>query len=516
MENNYNICITCLSTDRHLVSLHKITHLQELKFLELKTLSGAICWECRSIIIKFHKFKRKALKAQATLYANMKIEDIKPLTYLGPKVNTSFDYQYYYNSDPLVNTDIEPKLENNTLKEESCDTKDYNEDIASDIDQKETEETEFVFIDAVSNKKAVKRDEIDEKEIEYKFIKVIFSEEEMIKNREDKRNHHNFKKIPFKCDSCVLGFTRKETYEIHIEKKHGQHSGLFECDVCKVRFNSKSAVNSHRMKHYICYRCRLCKYVTTELWSALNHCKLKHERDEPNNIHCRQCETVVKSPRELEDHVQTSHILYCNECGIKFKGKDTLRRHKARIHAVKREFICDVCTKSFMSRSRLESHLVSHSGNMARKLAYCHQCGIQYKNIYVYRNHLKNSANHSEKTYSCPACNKKFASKVYWTKHYNFYHLNKSQYKCENCNKLFISDWRLKNHKQKHHGLSRPRDHPCNICGKKFFTISILRNHQLTHSEERNYMCEDCGDTFKQRPALYTHARLVHGDGQKK
>ncbi|KAI5637215.1 hypothetical protein NE865_10112 [Phthorimaea operculella] len=32
----------------------------------------------------------------------------------------------------------------------------------------------------------------------------------------------------------------------------------------------------------------------------------------------------------------------------------------------------------------------------------------------------------------------------------------------------------------------------------------------LTHSEQRSFMCEDCGDTFKQRPALYTHCKLVH------
>ncbi|KAH9628488.1 hypothetical protein HF086_015763 [Spodoptera exigua] len=112
--------------------------------------------------------------------------------------------------------------------------------------------------------------------------------------------------------------------------------------------------------------------------------------------------------------------------------------------------------------------------------------------------------------YSCPECSKKFASKVYWTNHYNFYHLQKSQYKCDICNKVFISDWRLKNHKQIHHGLSRSRDHACDLCTKKFYTLATLRSHRLTHSEQRSYMCEDCGHTFKQRAALYTHTRLLH------
>lgn len=66
--------------------------------------------------------------------------------------------------------------------------------------------------------KSQRRNDIDE--VEKKFTKVVFTEEEMIRNREEKRNQPNFKKIPFKCDSCVLGFTRQDTYDLHMEKKH--------------------------------------------------------------------------------------------------------------------------------------------------------------------------------------------------------------------------------------------------------------------------------------------------------
>lgn len=71
-------------------------------------------------------------------------------------------------------------------------------------------------------KKTEKESELDEEELKRKFTRVMYSEEEMQKHREEKRNHPNFKKIPFKCDSCVLGFTRKENLDIHMEKKHNQ------------------------------------------------------------------------------------------------------------------------------------------------------------------------------------------------------------------------------------------------------------------------------------------------------
>lgn len=55
-----------------------------------------------------------------------------------------------------------------------------------------------------------------------KFETVMFTEEEMLKCREEKRNQPNFKKIPFKCNSCVTGFTKMENYELHRKKVHDE------------------------------------------------------------------------------------------------------------------------------------------------------------------------------------------------------------------------------------------------------------------------------------------------------
>lgn len=72
----------------------------------------------------------------------------------------------------------------------------------------------------------MRRNKLDYDDVKDKFAMVVFKEEEMLKNREEKRNQPNFKKIPYKCDSCVLGFTRRETFEIHMEKKHDEASYL--------------------------------------------------------------------------------------------------------------------------------------------------------------------------------------------------------------------------------------------------------------------------------------------------
>lgn len=187
----------------------------------------------------------------------------------------------HYNPDPLINCDGKPKIGNNIIKEEEADTVELVE-VNGEVTET-AERTSHIYhsisdtdntIDSISDKEElindskandeiieanaetieandedlleinqtglkidkteinyktsyvkrrniVKRPKIDA-ELEEKFTKVEFSEEEIIKHRENKRNHYNFKKIPFKCDSCVLGFTKKETFDKHMEKKHDE------------------------------------------------------------------------------------------------------------------------------------------------------------------------------------------------------------------------------------------------------------------------------------------------------
>ncbi|XP_050360134.1 zinc finger protein draculin-like [Nymphalis io] len=523
-------CQTCLSRDRHLYPLKKFElWLNDMNIpINIFDNNGGVCWECKALIRKFAKFKLQVLKAQKLLTSN---KTNKILSTLRSDTKCLFDYIYNYDTDN-IDSDIEIKIK--SMKEEDLENSDNNNSNIESVDEKDykelkykgndnCEETNYDNINLISpdisqnksnkkksNHKSMKQLSIESKRIEQKIETITFTEEEMMKNREHKRSQPNFKKIPYKCDSCVLGFTRKETYLLHNEKKHDESIGPHTCNVCSVRFSTTTSLLSHRQRHYTLYKCVLCKYEASLLKAAVKHCMMKHDKDEQGRIHCSQCSVTVGTADELTEHMNTSHTLKCNQCGEKFKGKHTLRTHYVRIHSSNRAFTCDVCSKTFNTKSRLESHITTHNNTLAKKLAYCCVCKVQYKNIYVYRNHLKNSANHSERLYHCKDCNKRFASKVYWQKHCDFYHLHKSAFKCDVCNKLFMSDWRLKNHKQKHHGLSRTRDHICNICGKKFYTLSTLRGHQLTHSEERTYMCEDCGDTFKQRPALYTHTKLVH------
>ncbi|XP_061727402.1 myoneurin-like isoform X2 [Cydia pomonella] len=430
------ICHACLSTERTLFPVKKLQDLLinvDLFDLNLSN-DGGVCWECKRIFLKFSRFKKQIELAQESLQQMDRLQGLQCLSTLTCTVSTTPSYSISYaepaNCDTIDNQPKEIKQEAGDANDISDHNDDEKHSIESDVEteikkevnsnqhtqEKETRKGRKRISKKVknlaSNKKKVKKllivkkkkkmkavdDKVDFDDIKDKFIEVEFTEEEMVKSREEKRSHPNFKKLPYNCDTCVLGFTRKENHEMHMEKKHNASIGRHICPVCQVRFASSATLTKHVRKHYHCYRCKLCSYETSELWSALSHSQGKHSGDEEGSIHCKKCSYVAKCREELEQHTKSQHYLICKECGEKFKGSHTLKTHKRRIHASVREHKCDTCPRAFRSRGRLEAHMAAHGPAAAARLAYCAVCRVQYKNVYVYRNHLVNSANHSEKS----------------------------------------------------------------------------------------------------------------------
>jgi hypothetical protein len=52
----------------------------------------------------------------------------------------------------------------------------------------------------------------------------------------------------------------------------------------------------------------------------------------------------------------------------------------------------------------------------------------------------------------------------------------------------------------------------CEICSKQFKTKKYLRQHQILHTQERNYVCMVCGDKFAQNHVLRSHIHKLHPD----
>lgn len=61
--------------------------------------------------------------------------------------------------------------------------------------------------------------------------------------------------------------------------------------------------------------------------------------------------------------------LFLNNC--RFSTKHTLESHR-KIHTGERDYICDICGKSFVAKGSLDYHILSHNDE---KPHVCSECG---------------------------------------------------------------------------------------------------------------------------------------------
>ena len=137
-------------------------------------------------------------------------------------------------------------------------------------------------------------------------------------------------------------------------------------------------------------------------------------------------------------------------------------------------FKCDICDKSFSSKSNLKHHIDTI--------------------------HLK------LKSYKCEECGKTFNQKGNLEYHVKTVHLKIKPYKCEECCKTFGSKQDLKRHIDAVHLKIKP--FKCDECGISFATEGNLKTHinQVHHP----YKCKYCEELFDDQDSLYGHVSLVH------
>uniref|UniRef100_A0A8D2ZGV0 PR/SET domain 15 n=1 Tax=Scophthalmus maximus TaxID=52904 RepID=A0A8D2ZGV0_SCOMX len=246
---------------------------------------------------------------------------------------------------------------------------------------------------------------------------------------------------------------------------------------------------------------------------------------EASEVTAAAAASAPESGPVLKRHKVREHkrVYRCSLCNKVFQNSSNLNRH-VRSHGDKL-FKCDECDKLFSRKESLKQHIsYKHSKNMPDQ-EYKHKCNTCEKSFRL-ENALKfHNCRTDDKTFQCDICSRFFSTNSNLSKHKKKH--GEKLYSCEICNKMFYRKDVMQEHHRRHGPKHLKREEleangeegtkyrkepsPCPICGKVFSCRSNMNKHLLTHGDKK-YTCEICGRKFFRVDVLRDHIHVHFKD----
>ncbi|XP_078089136.1 PR domain zinc finger protein 15 isoform X3 [Mustelus asterias] len=257
-----------------------------------------------------------------------------------------------------------------------------------------------------------------------------------------------------------------------------------------------------------------------KLGEVLNHGKILR-----NGRHVRPSlrpETRRKILRGLGDQ----RVYQCHLCNKFFNNSSNLKRH-IRSHGDKL-YKCDECEKEFSRKESLKQHVsYKHSRNEVDDsyLFQCNTCLKAFRIRTALEFHNCRTGKRDDKTFQCDMCFRFFSTNSNLSKHKKKH--GDKKFSCETCGKMFYRKDVMLDHQRRHteggkrakkdesetNGMVKYKKEPsgCPVCGKVFSCRSNMNKHLLTHGDKK-YTCEICGRKFYRVDVLRDHTHVHFKD----
>ncbi|XP_025837539.1 zinc finger protein 260-like [Agrilus planipennis] len=209
----------------------------------------------------------------------------------------------------------------------------------------------------------------------------------------------------------------------------------------------------------------------------------------PSEYSCEFCNRTYKERSSLFSHKKKIHKpdrpFNCVFCSKLFKHLGELKRHE-KIHLNERSYMCEICNKSYNTGPVLATHKIIVHTDPDEWRYICQHCDKKFPIKSSLDQHVMRHHTNASDTYICYHCNESFDSRVLIIAHIKSKHSKTSQQRskeCHVCNKMYINQVVLENHLRKEHNIGstvltkRPKQFPCEKCGKKYTTVYVLNIH---------------------------------------
>ncbi|XP_059055639.1 zinc finger protein 431-like [Achroia grisella] len=546
------ICRICLRTESKIYKFDRFQlkyYYEEIMALKVNMADGLpqyFCYECATLLHKFHKFKEKCYIGQKVFkeilwrgpityeavyqvdrkdrYLQSSLDIItvnthKVKTYL-IKVNTNDpstddnefeaineDDCYSDHKDPDIDpvyNDTDHNLEANEHISDIADIKnEVEEEILSnkETDMKLPCSPTNIFVDDKKDIVQIKTKEIKLKR-KNSVVAITPSKKRISFRGNNKKTNilegKNWKKITLAEEEATKEFRARSEDPKYI-------GAAFKCTDCFKGFSKQEMLNRHKkLRHNeisYSYECRFCR-MTFSMDCYLR----KHMRQHYTKYQCLRCDRIcpLESTALLHEEYHSGILRKCIHCNEEFRHMSTYYTH-LRTH--RSEHVCTLCGVSFVSEAGLHQHKkVKHVSNEIEcpdddeddeVNTFCERCNIHFETRKAYKEHLFQSVLHadgeSNELQEDTSIPRKVLSKKEQAK------ITTELRKRKSDPGLVITGAVSKSRRRKTKRL-RTKPTTCHQCGKHFETqAACMKHHTSEHPRtsfrppSERYICEICG-----------------------